>query len=113
MSALTTANTSFHTALQDLIEYRDRSVLSQVILKDAVSQYTLFCLGKDTDIEEHTSTRNAAITVVEGRGTLTLEGEPIALEPGVFVFMPANAPHALYAAENLAFVLTLSTPEAA
>ncbi len=31
------------------------------------------------------------------------------LEPGVFVFMPANAPHALEATSNLAFILTLSS----
>ncbi|WP_228040919.1 hypothetical protein [Nodosilinea sp. LEGE 07088] len=32
----------------------------------------------------------------------------IALEPGVWVVMPANAPHALRAIANLAFLLTLS-----
>ena len=31
------------------------------------------------------------------------------LEPGVFIFMPANAPHALEAKSNLAFILTLSS----
>jgi len=46
--------------------------------------------------------------VLEGKGILTLEGQDILLEPGVFVFMPANAPHALKAEENLAFLLTLS-----
>jgi quercetin dioxygenase-like cupin family protein len=46
--------------------------------------------------------------VIEGQGTLTLEGQDINLEPGVFVFMPANAPHALKAEANLAFLLTLS-----
>ena len=45
---------------------------------------------------------------MEGRGNLNLEGKDITLAPGVFVFMPANAPHALQAQENLAFVLALS-----
>ncbi|TVR13312.1 MAG: cupin domain-containing protein [Phormidium sp. GEM2.Bin31] len=108
MATLTTADVCFDCHVSDLIEYRDRAVLSQVILKDAVSQYTLFSLGKDTDIEEHTATRNGAITVLEGEGTLTLNGKAIALKPGVFVFMPANAPHALKASENLSFLLTLT-----
>ena len=69
--------------------------------------YTLG-LAAGTEIDEHTSTRNAVITVLEGTGNLNLEGKDIALAPGVFVFMPANAPHAVQAAENLAFVLTLS-----
>jgi quercetin dioxygenase-like cupin family protein len=49
-----------------------------------------------------------AVHVLEGRGVLTLEGDDIPLEPGVFVFMPANAPHALQADENLALLLTLT-----
>lgn len=103
-----TPNNSFTATLQDLIEYPKQGILSKVLLKDNNSQYTLFCLAKGTEIEEHTSTRNAVVTVIEGKGTLTLEGKEIVLNPGVFVFMPANAPHALQAEENLAFLLTLS-----
>lgn len=108
MNALATSNTSLITSLQDLIEYPQAGILSKVLVKDNNCQYTLFCLAKDTELEEHTSTRNAAINVIEGKGTLTLEGKGIALEPGMFIFMPANAPHALKALENLAFILTLS-----
>jgi len=90
------------------IEYPQAGVLSKVLVKDSCCQYTLFCLAVGTEISEHTSTRNATINVLEGRGVLTLEGQDIALEAGVFVFMPANAPHALKAEENLAFLLTLS-----
>lgn len=95
--------------LHDKIEYPEAGVLSKVLLKDSVCQYTLFCLAKGTDIAEHTSTRNATVNVIQGRGVLTLNGQDILLEPGVFVFMAANAPHALKADENLAFLLTLSS----
>lgn len=105
---LASVNNSFTATLQDLIEYPKQGILSKVLLKDNNSQYTLFCLAKGTEIEEHTSTRNAVVTVIEGQGILTLNGEEIVLNPGVFVFMPANAPHALQAKENLTFVLTLS-----
>jgi len=108
MATIASSNASFKTPWKALIEYPSAGVLSKVILQDKCCQYTLFCLAKSTDISEHTSTRNATVNVIEGRGILTLEGEDIVLEPGVFVFMPANAPHALKAEENLAFVLTLS-----
>ncbi len=101
-------NNSFTTTLQDLIEYPTSGITSKVLLKDNNSQYSLFCLAVGTKIKEHTSTRNAIITVVEGTGNLTLEGKDIALTPGVFVFIPANAPHAVQAQENLAFFLALS-----
>lgn len=96
--------------LEDKIEYPKAGILSQVLTQDAHSQYTLFCLSAGTSIAEHTSTRNATIHVLEGQGELTLEGHNISLEPNVFVLMPANAPHALQAKENLAFLLVLSEP---
>ena len=103
-----TSNHSFIATLEDLIEYPTSGILSKVLLKDNNSQYSLFCLAAGTAIDEHTSSRNAVITVVEGQGNLNLEGKNIILAPGRFVFMPANAPHAIQAEENLAFVLTLS-----
>lgn len=105
---MTTATQTLQTQLKDKIEYAETGVLSKVLLKVPYCQYTLFCLASGTDIAEHTSTRNATLLVIEGQGTLTLEGQDIALEAGVLVFMPANAPHALKAAANLAFLLTLS-----
>lgn len=96
------------TQLKDKIEYAETGILSKVLLKTAHCQYTLFCLATGTDIAEHTSTRDAVVHVIEGQGTLILNGQEINLQPGVFVFMPANAPHALKAEHNLAFLLTLS-----
>ncbi|MEO0538935.1 MAG: cupin domain-containing protein [Cyanobacteria bacterium P01_A01_bin.123] len=69
----------------------------------------MFCLGADTEISEHTATRNATVQVLEGKGTLTLNQDAIALEPGVLILMPANAPHSLVAATELTFILTLSS----
>ena len=103
-----TPNNSFKATLQDLIEYPTSGMNNKVLLKDNNSQYNLLCLAAGTDIKEHSSTRNAVITVVEGTGKLNLEGKDLALTPGVFIFMPANAPHAVQAKENLAFTLAFS-----
>jgi quercetin dioxygenase-like cupin family protein len=108
MTSTIQSNSSSYFPLQDRIEYPADGVLSKVLFKDNNCQYTLFCLAVDTSISEHTSTRNAVINVIEGQGILTLEGEDIQLKPGIFVFMKANAPHALKAEQNLAFLLTLS-----
>jgi quercetin dioxygenase-like cupin family protein len=100
---------STFTQLNDHIEYSESGILSKVIVKDDVCQYSLFCLAANTEIAEHTATRNATIHVIEGNGTLTLNGDKIPLEPGQFIFMPANAPHTLSAVSNLSFVLILSS----
>jgi quercetin dioxygenase-like cupin family protein len=101
-------NSSFVKQLREEIAYTHPGILSKLLFQDHACQYTLFCLAANTEISEHTSTRNATINILEGRGLLTLSGEEIALVPGVFVFMPANSPHALKAEENLTFLLTLS-----
>lgn len=108
MTSTIQTNSSFYFPLQEKIEYPADGVLSKVLFKDKNCQYTLFCLAADTSISEHTSTRNAVINVIEGQGILTLEEQEIKLEPGLFVFMKAHAPHALKAEQNLAFILTLS-----
>jgi len=94
--------------LVDHIEYPESGILSKVVWKDDQCQYSLFCLAAATEISEHTSTRDATVQVLEGTGVLTLNGKVISLAPGVFVFMDANAPHALESNSNLAFLLTLS-----
>ncbi|MBW4685376.1 MAG: cupin domain-containing protein [Komarekiella atlantica HA4396-MV6] len=104
-------SSSFVAQLREQIEYPCTGVISKLLLKDKTCQSTLFslvCLAANTEISEHSSNRNATINVLEGRGLLTLSGKDIVLETGVFVFMPANAPHALKAEENLSFLLTLS-----
>lgn len=108
MTSTLQSNSSFYFSLRERIEYPAHGVLSKVLFKDNNCQYTLFCLAADTSISEHTSTRNAVINVVEGRGTLALEGKNIQLEPGLFIFMKSHAHHALKAEKNLAFILTLS-----
>ncbi len=109
MASTTTNQSSFVMHLREQIEYPQAGVLSKVLIKAHSCQQTLFCLAAGTEIAEHTSTRNATVMVLEGKGTLTLERQEVPLEMGVFVFMPANAPHALQAEENLTFLLTLST----
>lgn len=108
MTSKNTTNPSFVTQLREQIEYRDTGTFNKVLLKDQACQYTLLCLAPNTEIAEHKSTRNATVNVIEGRGVLTLSRQDIALETGVFVLIPANAPHALRSEEKLAFLLTLS-----
>ena len=94
--------------LEALMEFPKEGVFSTVLAKGAESNHTLMCLAKGTDISEHTSTREGAVTVLKGRGTFVLNGKSIKMRPGVFIFMPKNAPHSLTADEDLAIVLSLA-----
>lgn len=92
----------------DVIEYPQTGVKSKILLEDGNCRYMLMSLAVGMHIAEHASPRNATVNVIEGQGVLTLEGKEIVLESGVFVFIPANARHAVKAQINLAFLLTLS-----
>lgn len=89
------------------MEFPKEGIFSKVLVKTEVSNYTLMCLAKGSDISEHTSTREAAVTVLKGKGIFILNGKKIKMKPGVFIFMPKNAPHSLSASEDLAFLLSL------
>jgi quercetin dioxygenase-like cupin family protein len=99
---------NIETRWADIIDYPQTGAKSKTLLEDGNCRYMLMCLATGMQMAEHTNPRNATVNVIEGQGVLTLEGQEIVLEPGVFIFIPANSPHALKAATNLAFVLTLS-----
>lgn len=99
---------AWYTKLQNQCEYPSNQVLSKVLLKDNNCQHNLICIATGTDMAEHSTNRNAIITVIAGKGTLVLEGEEVFLEPGVFVSMPSGTRHALKSEQNLAFLLIFS-----
>lgn len=93
--------------LEKMLEFPREGILSKVLAKTNVSNHTLLCLAKGSDMSEHTSTREAAVTVLKGKGTFILRRKKIKMKPGVFIFMPKNAPHSLSADEDLAILLSL------
>jgi nitric oxide dioxygenase len=94
--------------LEKMMEFPREGVFSKVLVKTEKSNHTLMCLAKGSDISEHTSTREGVVTVLKGTGVFTLFGKDIPMKPGVFIYMPANAPHSLAADEDLAFLLSLA-----
>ena len=94
--------------LSSMMEFPREGVFSKVLVKTEISNHTLMCLAKGSDISEHTSTREAVVTVLKGKGVFILEGQKIRMEPGVFIFMPKDAPHSLSAEEDLAFLLSIT-----
>lgn len=93
--------------LKDKISYSESGILSKVIVKSDKLDVTLFCMAKDTEISEHTSTKQGFVYVLEGNGIFTLAGQKITMSEGVFIKMGANMVHSLKAQENTSFLLTL------
>ncbi|NJR49811.1 MAG: cupin domain-containing protein [Leptolyngbyaceae cyanobacterium CSU_1_3] len=104
MSTTHSSVTTVVVQLLQRINYDKPGVSRQVIAKDEHTTSALVCIAAGTLIPEHSAPRTVCLTVLDGCGTLTLEGQDIALEPGVFVRMLPNVPHALQAIDNLALL---------
>jgi quercetin dioxygenase-like cupin family protein len=102
----TTNDLTFTANLRELADYSKLGVSRKALIKDEQINFALICLSAGTKMPEHTAARSVSVTVIEGYGILTLTGQEITLEPGVFLYLPANTPHALHAIENLAFLHT-------
>ena len=105
--------TSITKDLNAIVRFPVGGIFSTVLSQSATSNHTLMCLAKGTDISEHTSSREATISVVKGQGVLRIRRKRVVLKPGVFITMSPRTPHALRATEDLAILLSLwgSAPE--
>lgn len=93
--------------IMDRISYSEGGILSKEIIKKDNLNVTLMSMAEGTELSEHTSTRQGTVYVVEGKGVFNLEGEDIAMVPGVLIYMKANMRHSLKAEENTSFILSL------
>jgi nitric oxide dioxygenase len=80
-------------------------VTSKVISKGEHNELTLFCMAKQTDISEHTSTKEGFVYVIEGDGVFNLEGEDVDMKLGVIIRLAKNAKHSLKALRHILFAL--------
>ena len=69
-------------------------------------QQNLMSLGAETELPEICDEKDVTIAVLEGHGNLTLNQEIIPLEPGRFIFIPAQMPHTLRTQTSLVFLLS-------
>jgi len=93
--------------IKEMIEYPKEGILTKEIVKDKKANVTLFCMAKNSELGEHTSTKRGSIYVIEGKGIFKLDGKKIKMEQGVYIHMKENAIHALNVKENTAFLLIL------
>src|SRR3989338_10652942 len=95
----------FSKDLNELMQFPKEGIYSTVLTKSDSYNYTLMCLAAGTDMDEHTSTKIGVVQVLKGKGMFKLFDKEIVMSPGVFIFMPKNAPHSLKADEDLAILL--------
>ena len=76
--------------------------------EQALHEQNLMSLGTETELPEICDDIDVTLTILEGQGSLTLNEEIIPLEPGRFIFIPAQMPHTLRTHTSLMFLLCRS-----
>ncbi|MGE5296498.1 MAG: cupin domain-containing protein [Solirubrobacterales bacterium] len=94
-------------SMDGLIEYAEDSIVSKTILDKPVGTITLFAFDAGQQLSEHTAPYDAVVQVIDGRGRLTIGGEPVTVETGQIVIMPGNVPHSVAADGRFKMLLTM------
>jgi len=93
--------------LANLVGYQEASVVSKTLLEKDTGTVTLFAFDKGQGLSEHTAPFDAMVCVLDGVAEITIAGNPVTLQQGEMLIMPANKPHALRAVERFKMMLTM------
>ncbi len=93
--------------LIDLINYQEGSVVSREIISKKTGTVTLFAFDEGQGLSEHTAPFDALAYCLDGDMEVTISGNPIQLEPGEMVIMPAHQPHSLKALKKFKMLLIM------
>lgn len=93
--------------LDGLVSYQEGQIVSRTLAQNPHVSLTLFAFEKGEEISTHASGGDALVTVLEGTGRFTVDGEVHVLKQGESLVMPAGIPHAVYGQERFKMLLTV------
>ena len=88
--------------LGDEVEYQQGQIVSKTLAQNRALSMTLFAFEQDEEISTHTADGDALVTVLDGTGRFTIDGEA-----GESIVMPAHVPHAVYGQTRFKMLLTV------
>jgi len=97
-------------ALAAETQYASNGIVSRTLLRGSNVRVVLFGFAEGQELTEHTSTQTATVQVLSGECDFSLSGQVHKLKTGDFLYMPANAPHAVKATTQFSMLLTLVKP---
>ena len=94
--------------LKELVAYQKGRVVSKTLVQNDHVSMTIFSFDKGEEISTHAAGGDAMVTVLEGTGRFTVDGEIFILHEGDTLIMPKDIPHAVYGEEPFKMQLTVS-----
>lgn len=93
--------------LVDLVNYQEGTVVSKTLINKKTGTVTLFAFDKGEGLSEHTAPFDALVCILDGKAEITISGEPVTVENGGMIIMPADKTHALKALERFKMLLVM------
>ena len=91
----------------DIVNYQEGTVVSKTIINKKTGTVTLFAFDKGEGLSEHTAPFDALVCILDGKAEITISGEPVTVQNGEMIVMPANKTHALKALERFKMLLVM------
>mgnify|MGYP000815328278 FL=1 len=89
------------------LEYQQGQIVSKTLAQNRALSMTLFAFEQDEEISTHTADGDALVTVLDGTGRFTIDGEAHLVSAGESIVMPAHVPHAVYGQTRFKMLLTV------
>lgn len=93
--------------LADLVTYQAGQVVSKTLVQNPGVSITVFSFDEGEEISTHASHGDAMVYVIDGQAEITIGEEKFSVKAGETILMPADVPHAVAAAEQMKFMLTV------
>ena len=96
--------------MKALVDYAEGQVVSKTLIQNDGLGITLFAFAEGEGISSHESKGDAIVTILDGKGQITIDGVNYTLQTGETIVMPANHPHAVYGVEKFTMLLVVAFP---
>lgn len=83
------------------------AVVSKTLVDQKTGTITVFAFDQGQSLSEHTAPFDAFVHILSGQMIILLDGEPVKLNQGESLIMPADVPHTLEAAEPARMLLVM------
>ena len=93
--------------LADLVAYQPGSIVSRTLINEESATLTAFALDEGQRISEHSAPHTALLQVLDGTGSITIDGDEYELDAGESIVLAANVPHAVEAPARFKMLLTM------
>lgn len=91
--------------ISESIHYSEESIVSKIIFDNDKLQITLFAVAKGESFDEHTTSKEAIVQILEGEGKFYLKNKWYPFKKGDYFYMPSGLLHAIKPETNFKFLL--------